>query len=61
MADNEARIIDSAYGLVLGAFDGLTGKDDKGYARWKETAIQDAAMKAAKAFIAELEKIEARK
>lgn len=52
--DRDVRVIDAAYGLVLGAFDGLLGDDDRGYAEFQKPEVQAAAMEAAESFFAKL-------
>lgn len=51
----EHRIIDAAYGLVLGAFDDLHGNEDRGFAEWNKPHVQAAAMEAAETFFKKLE------
>lgn len=50
----DARIIDAAYGLVLGAFDDLCGSQDVGFAEWNKPEVQAAAMAAAEAFFKQM-------
>ena len=52
----ECRIIDAAYGMILGAYDGLLGDDDTAaWAAWNTPKIQAAAMAAAEEFMKQIE------
>ncbi len=54
LPNRDARIIDAAYGLVLGAFDDLCGNQDVGFAEWKKPEVQAAATAAAEAFFKQM-------
>jgi len=53
--NRDAQVIDAAYGLVQGAL-GTFGdlNSDKGYREFQKPDVQDAAIKAARAFLAEI-------
>lgn len=53
----EVQIIDGAYGLVLGAFDGLLDADDRAWREWNKPHVQAAAIAATTEFF---KKIDAR-
>lgn len=58
-ADNERerRIIDAAYGLVLGAFEAAPGDDARGNAKWQDPDVQAAAIDVARAFLSKIEQL----
>ena len=52
-----AESIDGAYGLVLGVFHGLLQSDAEAWAQWNRPEVQAAAMRAARAFISDVDAI----